>query len=126
VCFGPLKTLTTLYESEFDEHFALPFNYTIVSETITKHNTLITIDPYIALPYNDINSFIIRTDVSTFVSGAMLYQIEPIMDTTSNSPQSLIIKQLIFAYISRKSHSIEMQYTTYDKELLGIKDSLKY
>jgi hypothetical protein len=85
----PLNTLTTFLKSEFAEHMIIPSNYIAVFNTIIKIKELMTIDRYLAHPHTDIDTLFVRTEISDFSIGAMLCQIQPIINTTTNCPQPL-------------------------------------
>jgi hypothetical protein len=55
----PLTSLTTHSKSEFSEYMRVFSNYAAVSEVMTKIKILITVDLCLALPYKDIDIFIV-------------------------------------------------------------------
>jgi hypothetical protein len=94
----------------------------VVSKVITKIKASITIDPCLARFHNDIVTYINRTDVSDFGIRAIFHHIQPIIDITSTFSQPLSFEEL--GYFFRKLLYAEMQYSTYDTELLVMKNEL--
>ena len=114
----PLNTLTTMSSHEFRDHCSRLENRNTIEEAMTAIKNIITADPCLALPQKGVNTFIVRTDASDFGIGATLRQEQQQADGGS--------EEKILAYFSRKLHGAELRYSTYDKELLAIKEALKH
>ena len=70
-------------------------------------------EPCLSLPEADNPEFLVRTDASDFGIGATLRQKQ-------------CFEEKVLAYFSRKLHGAKTPYSTYDKELLAIRDALKH
>jgi hypothetical protein len=118
-----LNAWTTLPKPEFKIHLQSAENRAVIALTINKIMSIIAVDPCLVLPHLDVDSFIVWTDTLDFGIGATLRQVQPVSSTnTDGVPQN---EERILAYLSRKLYSTETCYSTYDKELLVIKDALK-
>ena len=126
VLAAPLNVLTTMSKSEFEEHLQSSTNYELIVDAMAKIKKIITADPCLALPRKDITTFIVRTDASDFGIGATLRQVQPILSSDNSAASTTHNEERIIAYYSRKLHGAETRYSTYDKELLAIRDALKH
>jgi hypothetical protein len=89
--------------------------YAIIEHAMTALKEIMAAEPCLALPEGDNCEFLLRTDASDFGIGATLRQ-----------KQGKSYEERILAYFSRKLHGAETRYSTYDKELLAIRDALKH
>ena len=83
--------------------------------------------PALALPQKGNYDYLVRTDASDFAIGATLRQLQfpdgPSIKPDGSKPDPI---ERIITYFSRKLHNAETRYSTYDKELLGVRDAIKY
>lgn len=118
VLAAPLNTLTTLSKPEFDTYMDCLERSQNISDCMEKIKSIITSDPCLSLPHKNVSTFIVRTDASDFGIGATLRQEQPVNSLDNHT------EERILAYYSRKLHGAECRYSTYDKELLAIRDAL--
>src|SRR5882757_859948 len=109
----PLLELITAEQNQFDEVMAR--DGTRVLKAIDFLKAAMISRPALALPEKDNYNYLVRTDASDFAIGATLRQI-----------QGEESKDRIIAYFSRKLHDAETRYSTYDKELLGVRDAIHH
>ena len=116
----PLLRLITLEQKQYDQVRADTTQWKQVTKAIDFLKAAMVTKPALALPEKGNQGFLVRTDASDFAIGATLRQLQP-DPLGSNS-----MKDRIIAYFSRKLHDAETRYSTYDKELLGIKDAIQH
>jgi hypothetical protein len=76
--------------------------------------------PALALPRAGCQ-YLVRTDASDFAIGGTLRQFQPEDDDDDPAGR---MRERIIAYFSRKLLDAETRYSTYDKELLAIRDAI--
>ena len=79
--------------------------------------------PALALPQKDNYNYIVRTDASDVAIGATLRQLQFTDHAAGKSGDAV---ERIIAYFSKKLHDAETRYSTYDKELLGVRDAVEH
>jgi hypothetical protein len=110
-----LFTVVNMSKAEFDRHMEDTENVREIEKAMTEVKEIMAAEPCLALPESDNCEFLLRTDASDFGIGATLRQ-----------KQGQSYEERILAYFSRKLHGAETRYSTYDKELLAIRDALKH
>jgi putative transposase len=105
---------------EFRTHVANADNWVRLERAMADLKEILTSEPCLALPEAGNSEFLVRTDASDFAIGATLRQLQ---QTDDDRP---IFEEKILAYFSRKLHGAEQRYSTYDKELLALRDALKH
>ena len=80
----------------------------------------------VAIPDPANHECLVRTDTSDFGIGATPRQAQPINSESSNrKDQDGSYEAGVLADFSGKLHGVETRYSTYDKDLLTIRDALK-
>jgi hypothetical protein len=110
-----LFDVVNMTKAEFDRHMQEPQHVQAIEQAMTALKTIMTSEPCLALPEVGNHEFLLRTDASDFGIGATLRQ-----------KQGKSYEEKVLAYFSRKLHGAETRYSTYDKELLAIRDALKH
>ena len=77
--------------------------------------------PALALHQRNNYNYLVQTEASDFSTEATLRQLQLTDESDRIKPVMRII-----AYISRKLHNAETRYSTYDKELLGVRDAIEH
>jgi putative transposase len=113
----PLFSLVNMSKAEFDRHMQDPAHVQEVEKSMAELKAVMASEPCLGLPEGNNSEFLLRTDASDFGIGATLRQ----KQKTSKS-----YEERVLAYFSRKLHGAETRYSTYDKELLAIRDALKH
>jgi hypothetical protein len=98
-------------------------NQTSESTAMNKFKALIIVYPCFVSLYCNIQIFIVYTYAFDFCSSVTLYPQSPIDSDSHVSPP--YSTEGILAYFPRKLDRMETCYSTYNKELLAIKDALK-
>jgi hypothetical protein len=111
----PLFEVVNMSKHEFNRHMEDPSNIAKIENAMGELKEILTSEPCLALPERDNCEFLLRTDASDFGIGATLRQ-----------KQGKSFEEKVLAYFSRKLHGAETRYSTYDKELLAIRDALKH
>lgn len=75
--------------------------------------------PPLALPQKYNYNYIVRTDASDFAIGATLRQLQ------FTDRRDELVERTI-ARFSRKLHDAQTRYSTYDKELLGVREAVEH
>jgi hypothetical protein len=109
----PLFEVLNMSKTEFQRHMDSTETYRMVEKAMTDLKRVLTSEPCLSLPEADNPEFLVRTDASDFGIGATLCQNQG-------------FEEKVLAYFSRKLHGAETRYSTYDKELLAIRDALKH
>jgi hypothetical protein len=121
----PLFEVVNMSKHEFERHVANPHNFARIEKAMAELKEILTSEPCLALPEAENCEFLVRTDASDFGIGATLRQLQRTKDDSSDSDQPSF-EEKVLAYFSRKLHGAEQRYSTYDKELLAIRDALKH
>jgi putative transposase len=98
-----------------------PSNLARIEKAMAELKEILTSEPCLALPEDGNCEFLVRTDASDFGIGATLRQVQRVGNDDQPS-----FEEKVLAYFSRKLHGEEKRYSTYDKELLAIRDALKH
>lgn len=115
---APLMELLTADQQEFDAFKVDASRWKRVTTAIDLEAAVIT-RPALALPQRNNYNYLVRTDASDFAIGAALRQLQ--LPEEGTEPQDRII-----AYFSRMLHDAETRHSTYDKELLGVRDAIEH
>jgi hypothetical protein len=118
----PLFEVLNMSKHEFERHVRDPSNLARMEKAMAEVKKILTSEPCLALPEAGNCEFLVRTDASDFGIGATLRQFQRAGDD-ANQPS---FEEKVLAYFSRKLHGAEKRYSTYDKELLAIRDALKH
>jgi hypothetical protein len=116
----PFFEVLNMSKHEFRAHVANADNWARLEQAMADLKEILTSEPCLALPEAGNSEFLVRTDASDFGIGATLRQLQQ----TDDDGQSF--EEKVLAYFSRKLHGAEQRYSTYDKELLAIRDALKH
>jgi len=116
----PLLELIPQSNNGYSESLADPKVEAAVQNSIAVIKRVITSAPALALPEKGNNEFLVRTDASGFAIGATLRQMQWNSETQTGSKDSVL------AYFSRKLSGPETRYSTYDQELLAVKDAIEH
>jgi hypothetical protein len=117
----PLFEVLNMNKHEFEQHMRDPGNSARIEKAMVELKEILTSEPCLALPEAGNSEFLVRTDASDFGIGATLRQVQK---TGKDDEPSF--EEKVLAYFSRKLHGAEKRYSTYDKELLAIRDALKH
>ena len=112
-----MMQLLTVDQKDFDACRANGIRWAKVKKAVDFLKAAIIARPALALEQKDNYNYIVRTDASDFAIGATLRQLQ----LTDSDPAERII-----AYFSRKLHDAETRCGTYDKELLGVRDTVEH
>jgi hypothetical protein len=115
---SPLTALLNVTPAEFNKVRNDPEQWKQVTNAIDVLKAAMLAHPALALPSKEGGQYLVRTDASDFAIGATLRQLQK--ETTGEWTDRII------AYFSRKLHDAETRYSTYDKELLGVKDAIEH
>ena len=114
---APLMELLTVDQKDFNACRADGGRWAKVKKAVYFLKTAMITRPALALPQKDNYSDIVRTDASDFAIGATLRQLQ----LSDSDPV-----ERIMAYFSRTLHDAETRHSTYDKELLGVRDAVEH
>jgi hypothetical protein len=117
----PLFEVLNMSKHEFERHVRDPSNLARIEKAMAELKEILTSEPCLALPEDGNCEFLVRTDASDFGIGATLRQVQRVGNDDQPS-----FEEKVLAYFSRKLHGEEKRYSTYDKELLAIRDALKH
>jgi hypothetical protein len=115
----PLLSLITVDQRQFDLVRQDPLRWKRICAAVDMLKAAIIARPTLALPRAGCQ-YLIRTDASGFAIGGTLRQFQP--EDHDDSASSMW--ERIIAYFSRKVLDAETRYSTYDKELLAIRDAI--
>jgi len=115
----PLFKLLNLDQTEFEKLIWREEILSEVKSSMVKLKEVICQQPALSLPEKDNLEFIVRTDASGFAEGATLRKVQEQGGKGAG-------EEKVLAYFSRKLTDAESRYSTYDKELLAIRDALSH
>jgi hypothetical protein len=115
---APLLKVMTLSQSEYDRMKGNPAEWKQITVAVDLLKAAMIARPALALPEKGNHQFIVRTDASDFAIGGTLRQLQ--------QDESGSMVDRIIAYFSRKLHDAETRYSTYDKQLLGVRDAIDH
>jgi len=116
----PLLALIPRTNAEYNLKLSNPDTYDQVAESISIIKKTISSAPALALPEKGNTEFLICTDASGFAIGATLRQMQ------WNPESESFPKERILGYYSRKLSGAETRYSTYDQELLAVRDAIEH
>ena len=116
----PLLDLIPRTNTEYAHKLSNPLIQDSVHKAISLIKKTITSAPVLALPEKGNFEYLIRTDASGFAIGATLRQLQ--WDAASES----FSNERILGYYSRKLSGPETRYSTYDQELLAVRDAIEH
>jgi hypothetical protein len=117
----PLLSMITVDQSRFDTVRQNPASWKRICAAVDMLKAAIIARPALALPRAGCQ-YLVRTDASDFAIGGTLRQFQPEDDDDSAGR----MRERIIAYFSRKLLDAETRYSTYDKELLAVRDAITY
>jgi hypothetical protein len=117
----PRFEVVNMSKHEFERHVRDPSNLARMEKAMAEVKEILTSEPCLALPEAGNCEFFVRNDTSDFGIGATLRQVQ----RAGNEDQPSF-EEKVLAYFSRKLQGAEKRYSTYDKELLAIRDALKH
>jgi hypothetical protein len=118
----PLLSLITVDQRQFDIERQNPARWKRICAAIDMLKAAIIARPALALPRAGCQ-YLVRTDASDFAIGGTLRQFQPKDDDDDSAGR---MRERIIAYFSRKLLNAETRYSTYDKELLAIRDAITH
>lgn len=120
---APHMELLTVGQKDFDACRADEGRWAEVRKAVELLRAAMIARPALALPQKDNYNCIVRADASDFAIDATLRQLQFTDHAAGKSGDAV---ERIIAYISRKLHDADSRYSTYDKELLGVRDAVEH